>query len=538
MDIVSSPRHFPTLAPLLPQGIPQSSIIAITGLPGSGKTTFCGQLMFQLPKELPYLWFSAFSEPQNALIAHLKSFSFFKRENAGRNIDLASLFTEDRNFEDIFQIIQDSVEKYDVKVVFIDSYRQIAQWAKASNENFTKFSKLPSYFAMRGITTFLIGEYSDEDLKTDTLFGLVDGIINLKFLHEGYQRQRYIEVQKMRGVEMKSGLHPVRITKDGYNIYPQEFSTEVTQTSSERIQTGLTELDEMLNGGLFRFAHTMVRGPSGTGKTVLGMHFLNEGIKREENVLFYATEQWEEDIIRAADSIGINFTKAKEDKRLTIATPKYANASYEEILEDIKHIILEKNISRIFIDSLSVLQKRGHVDRFQNFLASLQSFTKQRGIPILSSMLSKEITKTESATDIGISSAIDSIIFLKYVEIQGEMHRGIMVFKLRGSDHDKAFHEYNITNNGMVIGQKFSGIQGLLSGEIRNVGPTTAEKIKEILNESMGVIGEKVYEEIASMRFNPERISEYFNDLADENILSVDDSENCKKQLLTELSTS
>jgi len=532
MDIVSNPRHFGALRSLLPDGIPQSSIIMISGSPGVGKTTLASQIMFELPEELPCLWFSTFSESQNLLLSHLKKFEFFDQAKAGHNIDLGSVFMEgNKTFAEIFEMIEKSVEQYDAKVVFIDSYKQIAQWANASKEGFRMISSLPAYFAMRGITTFLLGEYADDEIVRDDIFGLVDGIIHLKNIPEGFRRERYIEIIKMRGVDTNSGLHPARITKKGYQIFPREQRSKVQEVSRERVGTGRAELDKMLDGGLFRFSHTILRGPSGTGKTILGMHFLNEGIQQGENVLFYATEQWEEEILSTADSLGLYFTQAVENGLLTVASPAHADASYEEILVDIKKIIKEKKVNRIFIDSLSALQKEEHEERFQNFLGALQSFTKQMGVPVLSSIQSEEMTSIQSASDLSVSSVIDAIILLKYVELKGEMHRGMMVLKIRGSDHDKGIHQYQIKSNGFTIGSRFSGVEGLVTGNIQHVGPSTEMRIRDLLIELMGVIGDKVYLELEEMNFNLTRIDQYFDEIIKEKIMSPDEGEQCKISL-------
>ena len=70
----------------------------------------------------------------------------------------------------------------------------------------------------------------------------------------------------------------------------------------------------------------------------------------------------------------------------------------------------------------------------------------------------------ESITETHISTITDTIILLRYVELHGEMRRGLTVLKMRGTWHEKGIREYVIDGNGMHIRGPFRGVHGILSG--------------------------------------------------------------------------
>ena len=83
-------------------------------------------------------------------------------------------------------------------------------------------------------------------------------------------------------------------------------------------------------------------------------------------------------------------------------------------------------------------------------------------------------------TDAHISTITDTIILLRYVEMYGEMCRGITALNMRGSMHDKGIREYTIDGNGMHIGKSFSNVTGILSGHPIFTSLEEADRIKDL----------------------------------------------------------
>jgi circadian clock protein KaiC len=85
-----------------------------------------------------------------------------------------------------------------------------------------------------------------------------------------------------------------------------------------------------------------------------------------------------------------------------------------------------------------------------------------------------------SITEAHISTITDSIILLRYVELYGEMRRGLTVLKMRGSAHDKDIREFHIDGSGMHIRRPFRNITGILSGQFTHLSPSEIDRLNTL----------------------------------------------------------
>jgi len=534
MKIITKARHFQTIDSILPDGIPQSSTVALVGSPGAGKTIFAAQTMFGLDPSVTAIWFSTFSEPQNLLLSHLANFDFYDKTRIGSSIqfiDLATVFGQGKNLESVLELIESEAQKYEADVIFIDSFRQILQWANVSKSGFHLIQNMPLYFSMRGITTFLIGEYNEEDIANLDFFGMVDGVISLNFEKEGFKRNRYIEILKMRGANFDSGMHPVRITNEGYHIFSQQKRRTITEATTEKIGTGVKGANEMLMGGLLKNSFTLIAGASGAGKSIFGMHFLTDGISNGENVLLYSMEEERPQILRNAASIGLDYVQSEKSGLLTVLNPRYPEMSLEETLSEIQKVILEKKVTRCFLDSLSSLSHGRSELRFDQFTQSLRSFAKEHGVTLITATETTDVVSSGNEDDVHISSLTDTIISLRYVEVEGSMKRALMIVKARGSDHDKSLREYRIDDKGFHVGHALEGVEGILSGSGHRIGASTGEKIHEELLDTFGPLADAIFREIRRENFNLDFITSYLAEKAQKGIIPEEDANKLLKQI-------
>jgi circadian clock protein KaiC len=119
------------------------------------------------------------------------------------------------------------------------------------------------------------------------------------------------------------------------------------------------------------------------------------------------------------------------------------------------------------VDSLSALERVAPLKSFREFVIGLVSFVKYLEIPGLFTSTTSSLLGGESITETHVSTITDSIILLRYVEMGGQMRRGLTVLKMRGSVHDKEIREFTIDGQGMHIGAPFRQVTGILSGQFR-----------------------------------------------------------------------
>ena len=107
----------------------------------------------------------------------------------------------------------------------------------------------------------------------------------------------------------------------------------------DKISIGNDMIDKMLLGGLFKGSSSLVAGATGTGKSLLSIQFISEGLRENVPCLYAGFEESREQIIRNAKSFGIDF-EASERKGLLTIRATYPSEKYiEEHLADIKELV-------------------------------------------------------------------------------------------------------------------------------------------------------------------------------------------------------
>jgi circadian clock protein KaiC len=237
-----------------------------------------------------------------------------------------------------------------------------------------------------------------------------------------------------------------------------------------RQRTGISELDEMLHGGFLQGDAVLLAGGAGTGKTTLALqHLVNGAAKFGENGIYVTFEQLPTQIYRDGQSLGWDLRKLEDENkfRLICTSPNILleDGGGESILsEPAKEI----HAQRIVVDSLSHLAMYTGQDDLRRELYRLIMLLKAKGLgSLLIWESSDSLDQSKSLRDGGISFLVDGIISLKPVEIESTIRRALVVWKLRGSDHDKRLRQYEITPHGIEVSAPFSNYEGLLTGSPR-----------------------------------------------------------------------
>jgi circadian clock protein KaiC len=270
---------------------------------------------------------------------------------------------------------------------------------------------------------------------------------------------------KFRGSSHKKGEYPYTISHPNGIIIVPLSSISLSQPSSEqRISSGNLELDKMCDGGMFQNSIILVSGATGTGKTLMVTEFMKAAINRNERALLFAFEESREQLYRNAASWGMDFEKAEAEGRLKVVCRYPETLGLEDHLIMMKQAIEDFEPHRIAVDSMSALERGASTKSFREFVISITGHIKAKGMAGLFTNTTSMLLGGESITETHISTITDSIILLRYVELFGEMRRGLAVLKMRGSRHDKDIREYVISENGMSIKGQFQGVNGILAG--------------------------------------------------------------------------
>jgi circadian clock protein KaiC len=260
---------------------------------------------------------------------------------------------------------------------------------------------------------------------------------------------------------------------------------ELKQSSTNlRIASGSEDLDAMCGGGFFRDSIVLVSGATGTGKTLMVTEFIEGGARSDERSLLFAFEESREQLFRNASGWGVDFENLERQGKLRVICEYPEVASLEDRLIRMKEAINRFKPQRIAVDSLSALERVATARAFREFVIALTAFIKHQETAGLFTSTTPTLLGGTSVTEAHISTLTDSIILLRYVEIFGEMRRGITILKMRGSQHDKEIREFSIDDRGMHIGEPFRNVSGILAGHPAHVADGEIEKVARLFQDT------------------------------------------------------
>jgi circadian clock protein KaiC len=473
-------------------GLPRNRTTLVSGTAGSGKTVFAVQFLASGITDYNETGvFVTFEESASDIRENMQSFGWnlpqWEREGKLAFVDASPdphIDTiESGNFDlgALLARVENAVRKVKATRVSVDSlgavFSQFSDQSIVRRELFRIASALKSM----GVTAVMTAERTD-DYGPVARFGveefIADNVMILRNALDDENRRRTIEILKFRGTDHQKGEYPFTIIPDGGMIVIPLSAIQLRQKSSDvRISSGNPELDAMCGGGFFRDSVILVSGATGTGKTLTVTQFLQGGAANGERCLLLAFEESREQLFRNAIGWGVDFDKMERDGMLRVVCDYPELVGLEDWLVTIQSTITEFKPTRVALDSLSALERVGTIKAFREFVIGITSFIKHQEITGLFTSTTASLMGGTSITETHISTLTDSIILLRYVEMFGEMKRGMTVLKMRGSIHDKRIREFNIDQHGMHLGRPFRNITGILSGAPVHISPSDIERI-------------------------------------------------------------
>src|SRR5450631_1866006 len=470
------PTGVPGLDEILGGGLPEFSFNIIAGAPGCGKTTLAHQIMFaNATPERPALYFTVLGEPAIKMLRYQQQYSFFdaaKMDGAIRFINLSHIVLN-QDLGAVLDAIIKEVEASKPSVVVVDSFRTVVRKVlnNASEVELQGFvQRLALHLTSWQATTFLIGEYVEGELRDNPVFTVADGLF---WLYQSVERNsivRKIQVVKLRGQESVPGLHTFRITDAGLHTFPRTFGLvgEAGQVKGRRrLSTGIHELDALMGGGIPEGDSLLLAGPSGAGKSILGTQFIAEGLRHGEPGIVAVFEEIPAEYVQRAAMFGHDFDTPQKDGKLKIIYLRPLDLSVDETVHEIVDNVKKIGCKRLVIDSLVGFEMAlapGFREDFRESLYRMIATLTRLGVTIVSTVEVAEEFTSFTLSNFTVSFLADDIVRLRYVSINGQLRKMLLVVKMRRSQHGVDMTEYRITGTGIVIGESLRGYRGLTSG--------------------------------------------------------------------------
>ena len=440
---------------ILGGGFPLNSINIIMGHPGSGKTIFAEELIFHnAGADRPILYFTTLSEPLPKVVRYLQWFTFFDESKLGTQViyeDIGPQLAE-KGAATLVPLLQAAIKTYAPKIIVIDSFKAVHDLALGVAERRRIVYEMTALLTAYGTTAFLLGEYNEEDILRYAEFAVADGIVELSRRRLGNRDERYFRVFKLRGSRYLEGAHAFRITDSGLEIYPRLVSPQIPkgyEPVSERISTGVSGLDEMLDGGIWRGTTTLLAGPSGAGKTTIGLQFALEGARQGEPSLYMNFQENPTQLMRTIRGLGFDPEQAQaQGLDLVYASP--VELQIDSIIVDMFRRIQQRGVRRLVIDALGDLASAAtDPQRLHDYLYAL---VQHFAVSTITSVLNFETTGNalSGGSQNPISYLSDNVLLLS-VEGEERTRRTLRVLKTRGSAHDTRVREVEISATGLRV---------------------------------------------------------------------------------------
>jgi len=479
-------------------GLPINRTTLVSGTSGSGKTIFAVQFLAEgIEKTGESGIFITFEETPEDIRKNMLSFNWdiqkWEKEGKWAFVDASSKPEEESIEAGNYDLgaflarIEHAIQKVGAKRVSMDSLGAIFTQFTDSAQVRKELYRITMAFKNLNVTALITAERIEEYGEI-ARFGVEefvsDNVVILRNVLENEQRRRTMEILKFRGTTHHKGEYPFTIlTREGIIAIPLSGIELKQKSSNIRISSGVSELDKMCGGGFFRDSIILVSGATGTGKTLMVAQFIAGSSKNDERCLLFAFEESREQLFRNAGGWGVDFERMEREGKLKVVCMYPEVYGMEDHLVAMKDIIEEFKPNRIALDSLSALERVSTIKSFREFVIGLTALIKHKEITGLFTSTTPTLLGGPSITESHISTITDAIILLRYIELFGEMRRGITMLKMRGSKHDKDIREYTIDHSGMHITKPFRNVTGILSGNPMNVPDQELERLGVMFDE-------------------------------------------------------
>ncbi len=459
-------------------GLPKGRTTLICGAAGCGKTLFGTQFLVRgaLDAGEPGVFIS-FEETEDDLVKNVASLGFDLRELEKKKLFGMEHIRVERaeieengeyDLEGLFIRLGLALDSLGAKRLVIDTLETIFGGLTSYGTLRSELIRLFRWLKDRGVTTIVTAERGEGALTRHGLEEYVsDCVVLLDHRVEEQISTRRLRVVKYRGSTHGSNEYPFLIDRDGINVIPITSSDLNHEVSTERVDTGISGLNEMLGGqGYYRGSTVLVSGTAGAGKSSVAAHFARASCAAGKRCLYVSFEESAQQIIRNMSSIGINLKRDVDSGLLRLVSHRPTSLGLEGHLSLLHRLSAEFSPDSVVIDPIGTMSNAGDAYDAHLMLVRMIDFFKTRGVTVLLTSLTHGGGALE-ASHAAISSIADTWLLVKAIETNGERTRGIYVLKSRGMNHSNQIREFLITSRGVELIAPYIGPEGVLTGTAR-----------------------------------------------------------------------
>jgi circadian clock protein KaiC len=466
------PTGIPGLDTILGGGFLQGGVYIVQGTPGAGKTIFANQFCFRHVQEGGRAAFvTLLAESHTRMLQHLQPMDFYDQEAIPSRLYYVSGFNalENEGLKGFLDLLRREIRGHKATAVVIDGFLAVEEAAPAARDLKKFVHEVQSYATAANCTVLLLTNGSNRAVCPEHT--MVDGLIELDNQLFTFRTERSLIVRKFRGSGFLSGRHSYEISNQGVAVFPRIEEALATPSRTDappstNYSTGAPGLDAMMGGGIPAATTTAVVGPSGVGKTTLGLQFVSRSSAAEPGLIFSFYETPERLRDKAA-LLGIDLKGMEARGDVEIVWQAQAEHMLDQLAYRLLEAVERRKVKRLLVDGLSAMTSAAiHPERISRFFAVLANELRAQGVTTLYTAETREIWGSPAAFPVdGVSSLLENLLLLRYVELDSRVRRALSVVKMRDRAHDPFLREITITSRGMEIGAPFGAVDAVLTGK-------------------------------------------------------------------------
>ena len=454
---------------MLEGGLLVGGVYIVQGVPGAGKTVLANQIAFEFAKaggQVVYV--TLLAESHARMLQHLRRMRFYDSSVIPKNLYYLSGFRplEEDGLSGLLDVVRQSATSHKAGLLVLDGLVS-AEDAAPSLKDYKKFlHELQVVLALMGGTALLLSNAERANgFRPDHT--MVDGIIELSNEIQNVHSRRYLHVRKLRGAAQVSGRHSFDISDAGIAVHPR-IETRVKPASDdeyvpsvERLGFGIADLDKMMEGGVPNASATMLLGPTGSGKTMLGLQWLAEGARLDETGIYFGFFERPPAILAKSKRVCVGLVEGVERGLVHQLWQRPVEGIVDVVCDRLLNEVERHEPKRLFMDGLDGLATAVDIDdRVREVMTALANELERRGVTILYSAESADLVgPTMRVPFRGVSAITHNMIVLRHARMRGRICRVLSVLKMRDSGHDSTLRELLITDRGILLGDVVTALE-------------------------------------------------------------------------------
>lgn len=461
---------------VLSGGLPRERLYLVQGDPGLGKTTFALQFLLDGAKDGESGLYVTLSETRDELLAVGKSHAWDLTAISILELSAVEQMLGDVKENTFFHpsvielkkiadLLVQEVERVKPSRIVLDSLSELRLLAESPLRYRREILRLKQFFASRECTVLLLDDQSaaESDLHVQSI---AHGVITLQRLPVSYGIQRrQLQINKLRGVKFREGMHDFLIEKGGLKVFPRLVAAEhpgcgvVTPMPS-----GIPEFDQLLGGGLDRGTSTLFIGPAGAGKSTLAMQHAVAAAEGGENAIVLIFDEHKQTLIRRNIALQTKTQAHLESGRIKVVQIDPAEISPGELTSSVRDAVENFKASVVIIDSLNGYLNAMPDERFLSLhIHELLTYLGQRGVvSVLTVAQHGLVGNMQSPID--VTYLADTVVLIRFFESNGRIKKAVSVVKKRSGTHEDTIRELQLDHQGIKIGPPLMQFRGVLTG--------------------------------------------------------------------------